>query len=45
MRVFGVAPTNALLTTGGIEMYRLDDGKIVECWGQYDMSQLFESAG
>ena len=38
--LFGVAPTNELLTTGGIEMYRLENGRIVECWGQYDMSQL-----
>lgn len=43
--LFGVAPTNELLTTGGIEMYRLADGRIVECWGQYDMSELFKSAG
>jgi steroid delta-isomerase-like uncharacterized protein len=39
--LFGVAPTDKSLTTGGIEMYRLAEGRIVECWGQYDMSQLF----
>ena len=33
--LFGVAPTNRTLTTSGIEMYRLSDGRIVECWGQY----------
>jgi predicted ester cyclase len=42
--LFGIAPTNELLTTGGMEMYRLADGRIVECWGQYDMSELFAAA-
>lgn len=42
--LFGVAPTNRPLTTSGIEMYRLSGGRIVECWGQYDMSQLFAAA-
>ena len=42
--LFGVAPTNRTLTTSGIEMYRLSGGRIVECWGQYDMSQLFTPA-
>jgi predicted ester cyclase len=39
--LFGVAPTNRTLTTSGMEMYRLSSGRIVECWGQYDMSELF----
>jgi predicted ester cyclase len=42
--LFGVAATNRTLTTSGIEMYRLSGGRIVECWGQYDMSQLFTPA-
>ena len=42
--LFGAAPTNRTLTTSGIEMYRLSAGRIVECWGQYDMSQLFSPA-
>ena len=42
--LFGVAPTNRALTTSGIEVYRLSDGRIVECWGQYDMSELFAAA-
>lgn len=42
--LFGVAPTNRTLTTSGIEFYRLSGGRIVECWGQYDMSQLFMAA-
>lgn len=43
--LFGVPPTNTVLTTGGIEMYRLAGGRIVECWGQYDMSELFAPGG
>ena len=39
--LFGVAPTNRVLITSGMEMYRLSNGRIVECWGQYDMSELF----
>jgi steroid delta-isomerase-like uncharacterized protein len=42
--LFGVAPTNRTLTTSGIEMYRLSGGRIVECWGQYDMGELFTPA-
>jgi len=41
--LFGVVPTNRGLTTTGIEMYRLADGRIVECWGEYDMRELFRS--
>ena len=43
--LFGVAPTGQPLTTSGIEIYRLSNGRIREVWGQYDMSALFESAG
>ena len=42
--LFGVPATNKLLTTGGMEMYRFAEGQIVECWGQYDMSELFASS-
>jgi len=42
--LFGVAATNRTVTTSGIEMYRLSGGRIVECWGQYDMSELFSPA-
>jgi predicted ester cyclase len=41
--LFGVAPTNAPLRTAGIEIYRFADDRIVECWGVYDMSELFAS--
>lgn len=39
--LFGVAPTNRPLSTSGIEVYRFESGRIVECWGAYDMSELF----
>jgi predicted ester cyclase len=42
--LFGVEPTSRSLTTGGAEIYRLADGRIVECWGFYDMSELFASS-
>ncbi len=39
--LFGVAPTNRPLTMSGVEVYCTSSGQIVECWGQYDMSELF----
>ncbi|MEO6467996.1 MAG: ester cyclase [Acidimicrobiia bacterium] len=39
--LFGVIPTNRPLTMSGIEIYRMSSGRIVECWGQYDMNELF----
>ncbi len=39
--LFGVPASNRQLVTGGIEIYRFDGERVVECWGQYDMSQLF----
>jgi predicted ester cyclase len=41
--LFGVPASDAPLTTGGIEIYRLEAGRIVECWGAYDMTELFGS--
>jgi len=37
----GVPPTNKELATGANEIYRFEGDRVVECWGQYDMSQLF----
>lgn len=37
----GVPPTNKELVTSAIEVYRFESDRVVECWGQYDMSQLF----
>jgi predicted ester cyclase len=39
----GMPPTSRQLVTGAIEIYRFDGDRVVECWGQYDMSQLFAS--
>lgn len=39
--LFGVPASNRALVTGGIEIYRFEANRVVECWGQYDMSQLF----
>lgn len=39
--LFGVPASNKRLVTGGIEIYRFEADRVVECWGQYDMSQLF----
>ncbi len=41
--LFGVAATNCSVTMSGMEMYRISSDRIVECWGQYDMSDLFGS--
>jgi steroid delta-isomerase-like uncharacterized protein len=41
--LFGVPPSNRALNLRGIEIYRLVGGKIAEYWGEYDMSELFDS--
>ncbi len=43
--LFGIPPSGRRITMTGIEMYRLVDGRIVELWGEGDMSQLFAAAG
>ena len=40
--LFGAPPSGRNVTLTGIEIYRLEDGKIVEFWGEYDPSDLFE---
>lgn len=40
--VFGVPGTGRRLTTTGMELYRLSDGRIAEMWGEYNLSALFE---
>lgn len=42
--LFGVPATDRALTTGGIEIYRLEAGRVAECWGAYDLTELFGSA-
>ena len=42
--LFGAPPTGRDVTLTGIEIYRLEDGKVAEFWGEYDASDLFETA-
>ena len=42
---FGVPPSSQPVRIRGIEIWRCDNGKIVEHWGSIDMSDLFEKAG
>ena len=42
--LFGAAPSGRAVTFTGIEVFRLRDGRIVEYWGEANMSDLFESA-
>lgn len=39
--LFGVAPSNRVVTVHAIEIYRLSGGKIAEYWAEFDMSDLF----
>ena len=39
--LFGVPPSGRTVTITGIEVYRLADGRIVEYWGEANMSELF----
>jgi len=41
--ILGVRPSGRRITTTGIEVYRLADGKIAELWGEYNMAELFQS--
>lgn len=43
--VFDVPPSNQTVRVRGMEIWRLDGGKVVEHWGVVDMSDLFEKAG
>ena len=42
--LFGAAPSGRTVTFTGIEVYRLLEGKIVEYWGEANMSDLFASS-
>jgi predicted ester cyclase len=42
--LFGAAPSGRTVTFTGIEVFRLVDGKIVEYWGEANMSDLFASS-
>ena len=42
--LFGIAPSGRRITMTGIEVYRVVDGKVVEMWGEADLSELFAAA-
>jgi steroid delta-isomerase-like uncharacterized protein len=41
----GVAPTGKPIAIGGITIYRISDGKIVEAWEQLDMLGMWQQLG
>ena len=42
--LFGIPPSGRRITVTGIEVYRLEDGKVAEMWGESDMGQLFAAS-
>jgi predicted ester cyclase len=42
--LFGAAPSGRTVTFTGIEVFRVLDDKIVEYWGEANMSELFSEA-
>jgi steroid delta-isomerase-like uncharacterized protein len=43
--IMGVAPTGRTVTLPGINIFRLENGKIVERWGQLDMLGFMQQLG
>ena len=41
----GLPPTGNPITMSGLELFRLDGGKIVECWLAYDNLSLMQQLG
>lgn len=41
--VFGIPPSNRCVTVKGIEIYRLTAGKVVEYWGEINLTSLTDS--
>lgn len=41
----GLPPTGKQVTMNGIEMFRLDSGKVVERWAEFDMMSLMQQLG
>ena len=41
----GLPPTGRPITMSGLELFRLADGKIVECWLAYDNFSLLQQLG
>ena len=42
--LFGIRPSGRRVTLTGIEIYRVQDGKVAEMWSEADMSELFAAA-
>lgn len=42
--LFGAPASGRRVTLTGIEIYRLSNNQVREMWGEYDMSDLFETA-
>ena len=41
----GLPPTGKRIALSGLELFRLADGKIVECWSAYDNLSLLQQLG
>jgi predicted ester cyclase len=41
----GVAPTGKRIAIGGISIYRIAEGKIVEAWEQLDLLGMWQQLG
>jgi len=41
----GISPTGKQVTTSGITIFRLQDGKIVEEWSESDMLGMLQQVG
>ena len=41
----GIPPTNKQVTVTGMDLYRLDNGKTVEHWGNWDELRLLQQLG
>jgi steroid delta-isomerase-like uncharacterized protein len=43
--ILGIAPTGRTVTLPGINIFRLEDGRIVERWGKLDMLGFMQQLG
>jgi predicted ester cyclase len=43
--LMGVPPTGKEITFSGINIFRIEDGKIVECWSQSDVLGMWQQIG
>ncbi|WP_458189320.1 ester cyclase [Haladaptatus sp. NG-WS-4] len=43
--LMGIEPTGEEVTVSGMELYRIEDGKIVEMWTNYDAFGVFQQLG